>query len=526
MSKGASKKSGPPVVYQIHVEARSASGLPARERAGPSDPYVLVQLLGGSQKVMSRPAEDSVDPVWQERLAALDGFFPGNDVLKVTVLDRDRRAGGRDDDALCAVDVPVRSLAFGRDCERSYGLARVNRQGKPDKKAKPGAAGTVALRFSVAWAGRPAWADAPWTWPLCTAVVDVVSATGVPSADFGGKSDPYVVLKLAPALNSQKTKTRAIDSTLTPVWDEQKTFVLDGGADVIAVTLYDRDAVGDDDRLATGEIPLADFAPSALPQERDYPLKLAKEYKGKGNPVLKVRVKLTCDNEGGVPAAKGLVPAAAAPDAVPAPAPPKERVPENAEDEDFECHFEWKSYSSSWSSISSKYAAYGQSLSSLHEGEDGLHNHLPLASFSADRKGALVLSGTVIGAAGLPKADSDGTDSYVIVNIANKDGTKEKKKNKSETIHDTSDPKYGYPFEFGVVHRGQIVEFTIFQSHKLLGDQPIAYGKQSIAQLELDSADPVEIELEEPTKFQELPWKFTGWGTLTVAFTLKIKEDI
>lgn len=247
---------------------------------------------------------------------------------------------------------------------------------------------------------------------------------------------------------------------------------------------------------------LSDFSVSDDFQAKDYPLKIVKKFEG--NPVLTVQVKLSCNNAGGVPAPKGLI------EVAPVPA---------------KCRFLWRSYSSSWSSISSKYANYGQSLSSLHEGEDARHQHPPLeATPPKPGKGPLLLRGRVVAAAGLPKADSDGTDSFVVVNIGSKRAKKErKKKSQSEVIHDTSDPVYDYPFNFGMVHKGQFVEFTIFQRHKVFADQPIGYARKAVAELEFDSTGPIDIQLGEPTRFKGLPWTFTEWGKLSVELVLTTK---
>jgi hypothetical protein len=63
-----------------------------------------------------------------------------------------------------------------------------------------------------------------------------------------------------------------------------------------------------------------------------------------------------------------------------------------------------------------------------------------------------------IGAHGCPKADTDGTDSYVTVDLGEKEASK-KKLVKTEVIHETSGPLCN--FEVSTVRKG----LTAWQSH-------------------------------------------------------------
>ena len=53
-----------------------------------------------------------------------------------------------------------------------------------------------------------------------TLVVHLRSATNLRSADRGGSSDPYVKLKV----NATEHKSKVIDKSLNPTWDERFEF--------------------------------------------------------------------------------------------------------------------------------------------------------------------------------------------------------------------------------------------------------------------------------------------------------------
>ena len=68
-------------------------------------------------------------------------------------------------------------------------------------------------------------------------VVTILRAEGLLAKDWGGTSDPFVELYLG----SQFRKTKVIDKTLSPVWNE--TFELDVGPEDndMSVVVYDND---------------------------------------------------------------------------------------------------------------------------------------------------------------------------------------------------------------------------------------------------------------------------------------------
>ena len=67
--------------------------------------------------------------------------------------------------------------------------------------------------------------------------VTMVRAEGLLAKDKGGTSDPFVEL----FLGQQFKKTKIIDKTLNPVWNETFEFDLSKGDPTLSVVLYDND---------------------------------------------------------------------------------------------------------------------------------------------------------------------------------------------------------------------------------------------------------------------------------------------
>ncbi|CAH1454391.1 unnamed protein product [Lactuca virosa] len=75
--------------------------------------------------------------------------------------------------------------------------------------------------------------------------VTVMSAQDLPAVDLMGKSDPYVVLLMKKT--EQKLKTRVINNTLNPVWNQTFDFVVeDGLRDLLMCEVWDHDTFGKD----------------------------------------------------------------------------------------------------------------------------------------------------------------------------------------------------------------------------------------------------------------------------------------
>jgi len=70
--------------------------------------------------------------------------------------------------------------------------------------------------------------------------VTVISGEDLPAMDMNGKSDPYVVLSLKKS--KTKYKTRVVNESLNPVWNQTFDFVVEDGLhDMLILEVYDHD---------------------------------------------------------------------------------------------------------------------------------------------------------------------------------------------------------------------------------------------------------------------------------------------
>jgi hypothetical protein len=83
--------------------------------------------------------------------------------------------------------------------------------------------------------------------PVYIYTVKVVLAENLADCDQNGLSDPYVVLQSGEV---ELARTRVVQETLNPRWDETFEFRLSASIEVLA-TVYDNDVVGGDDICGT-----------------------------------------------------------------------------------------------------------------------------------------------------------------------------------------------------------------------------------------------------------------------------------
>nr|GLL37863.1 synaptotagmin-4-like [Ipomoea trifida] len=75
--------------------------------------------------------------------------------------------------------------------------------------------------------------------------VTVISAEELPATDLAGKSDPFVVITMKKS--DQKNKTRVLNNTLNPVWNQTFDIIVeDGLRDLLIVEVWDHDTFGKD----------------------------------------------------------------------------------------------------------------------------------------------------------------------------------------------------------------------------------------------------------------------------------------
>jgi len=92
--------------------------------------------------------------------------------------------------------------------------------------------------------------------------IQLIEATGLPAADFGGTSDPYVEV----CTNTERQKTQIIKKTLSPVWRETKTVsIVDPMKDAVGFLVFDWDRMSANEIIAYGYISLFNVPINGVP---------------------------------------------------------------------------------------------------------------------------------------------------------------------------------------------------------------------------------------------------------------------
>ncbi|TYZ61798.1 hypothetical protein PybrP1_004796 [[Pythium] brassicae (nom. inval.)] len=132
--------------------------------------------------------------------------------------------------------------------------------------------------------------------------VTLMKAVDLPASDFGflgfgGKSDPYVTLKVDKTLE----KSTTLASTLNPTWNPPEVFrfVVDRPKEkCLDIKVYDRDRFNEDDLIGTAYIALAPFLDVKQSEVVAYPLDVPDEFENQHcKSALFLDIKLTKSND-------------------------------------------------------------------------------------------------------------------------------------------------------------------------------------------------------------------------------------
>ncbi|KAH0793346.1 C2 domain containing protein [Histomonas meleagridis] len=470
-SSSSKKKSAPIGNMKISVVCHSARGLVAADRNGFSDPYLVFNIKGNSERVMTKFIENSLNPVWNETVE-INGVDQSKDIIEIVVFDKDKKVDLKKNDQIGYAQVKVAEIRFGEQVE--IPLVKMSKK-KPAKDSKPGDAGFVKLTFNTDNEVKPQLA----------LNVRVVSARNLKIADANGKSDPYVIVKLG----NEQRKTKAIQNTLDPVWNEEMRFVPVTPDQEISFQVMDEDIISDD-KLGKVVVKLSDLKVGQI-LEKDYKLEDVKT----GMMTIVLHLADAKDTPFGAHVSK-----------------PKEKKKHSKS----HCtNFTLGSYSSSYSTSFSGYTNCSTTLSALSSSEEVYHIHkvYEKKEYKVKPKNES-LKGVIVGCNNLIKADSDGSDTYVTLRLLGKEHAKGEMI-KTQTIHDTQDPVYNKEFEFKKVKKGEELEIIVYQDHKIFKDVPIGIAKISVRDLDDGEGEKV-IQLHRPPKLPKILEKFTDFGVLKI----------
>jgi len=227
----------------------SGNDLPARDANGFSDPYVKLQL--GKYKRKSKTCYKTLNPVWKEEyVLMLDS--PESSTLQIEVWDKDSY---RKDDFIGKIEQDVWSLE--REVTHRLTLNLVDASGSLcllvtvqdcDPEHRDLTAYDLQLlrkRYEI----NQTFKDLK---DVGFAEVQVISASGLKSADYCGKSDPFCIVKLCNA----HVHTHTCYKTLEPVWNRTFTFPILDIHDAFEFLVYDADNLEGRDFLGRVSIPI------------------------------------------------------------------------------------------------------------------------------------------------------------------------------------------------------------------------------------------------------------------------------
>jgi Leucine-rich repeat (LRR) protein/CBS domain-containing protein len=289
---------------KLFLKVISASNLPAKDKSGLSDPYVIMSL-GKQKPAKSKPVMETLNPEFPDAEHSFDVSWLGDEV-DIALYDYDRFSGH---DPMGHVTVTVRDLPDGIEIEEAHRLVPIKREsvsGKvtvrmyylSDAHANARTTSQVATTgFSHLSEGRLRDLEQSGGALTGTLYLSVLSGRSLPAKDKNGLSDPYAVVRLG----KQKFKTKRVDKTLNPTFsDEDFTLRVASMSDEVVVELWDWDLVGSDDPMGKVVIPLSTL-PIGEAVESRYELVPQKKEEVSGDLELRTRLVLdeTAANLGG-----------------------------------------------------------------------------------------------------------------------------------------------------------------------------------------------------------------------------------
>jgi len=252
-SKGKRSKRRSGMVPGILISLDRGEDLPAADRNGKSDPYVIFRVE--SQKVKSSVVKKTLNPDWQEELflpcsehtafplevQVRDKDFVGSDFLGTASVDISALA--MEDDDVSRFEVELENN--GEFAGRIYFSARREEQKLSEINSK----NKHKLR--------------QWAIPSGDrkVVVELIEGRELLSSDSNGYSDPYVTF----TMNKTKHKSHYKSRTLNPRWMERFEFRLqEDEQGIIAGKVYDYDMFTRDDKLGNFEIDVDELQPKIV----------------------------------------------------------------------------------------------------------------------------------------------------------------------------------------------------------------------------------------------------------------------
>ncbi|KAH7446716.1 hypothetical protein KP509_01G070400 [Ceratopteris richardii] len=210
----------------VEVELIKAHDLKDVEFFGKSDPYATLTI--GGIKHRSKTIQDGgKSPVWNENF--LFEIPHGPQELAIHIFDQEKHGS---DEAMGSVSIPLIELfAVKQIAPCGYKVQKPN--GKFEGEVEVGLKFFPKVHHGVL-------------------EVHLIEAHGLLDSDTFGKSDPYAVVWC----HKEILKSRVIEKTVNPVWDEFFRFNVNSDVNEVLIKLFDKDDLRSDDPLGNVVVPL------------------------------------------------------------------------------------------------------------------------------------------------------------------------------------------------------------------------------------------------------------------------------
>ncbi|XP_052209626.1 synaptotagmin-4-like isoform X2 [Diospyros lotus] len=259
-------------VGTLEVKLIEAKGLTNKDIIGKSDPFAVLFVRPLRDRMRtSKTINNQLNPIWNEHFEfivedtstqhitvrvfddegvqaaeligcaqlALKDLTPGKvkdvwlKLVKDLMIQRDTKDRGQ-------VHLELLYCPFGTDSALTNPFNPDFRLTSLEKVLKSGIDGTEAADIA-----KSAMQKRKDTIVRGVLSVTVISAENLPAVDIMGKSDPFVVLIMKKS--DQKNKTRVVNNSLNPVWNQTFDFVVEDGLhDLLILEVWDHDTFGKD----------------------------------------------------------------------------------------------------------------------------------------------------------------------------------------------------------------------------------------------------------------------------------------